>query len=609
MRLETYGDFCSGGGGMTIGAAAAGLKVVFGVEYEEKIAAVYRHNLGDHVIVADILTLDMETMPYVDVCHMSPPCPSFSVASTSSESETDIGIARNLARYIQLKRPRVVTLENVWQYRDSQSWATIRFALDKNGYQTKFWNADMADWGVPQNRQRMIVVARRDGIEPSLPPKTHTGKDKSALGVLSFFEDSILPPWIGWYQAIEDLIPYLPDAEFAPWQIKRLPAHLKDSFLPHTQANSGTDGRWGDSPATTAAGSKPPNAAFIVDSKNTGQEWGKGYRDEAQPSITVTALNRPSHMPRALVVDTANVGRDLTVRAEEEPYFTVAASAMRRPSNTAKAVLTDNPTGLAVLVSDQLRNGEDLALLDQDTPSMTVRAGGTGGAAPRAFIVPGGNSSSFSVRYDDEPARTVGDVERAGNAHGEKLTVREGDSPAMTVRAAAAKSAQRAQVPVFAVSQGRFGDSIPTREGDEPSATVTANSNQAGIKASVPVIVNTREMHDPDSGVAYTAREGDSPVYTIAATSNASRSKASVGYRVVEMTPRALARFQGFPDWYQAPASKNHIKSTGRQFVSFQEELLNPDSVAKTLACKIYGNAVPPLFSWQLYRHLIDQVS
>ena len=212
---------------------------------------------------------------------------------------------------------------------------------------------------------------------------------------------------------------------------------------------------------------------------------------------------------------------------------------------------------------------------------MTVRAGGSGGAAPRAFIVPGGNSSSFSVRYDDEPARTVGDVGRAGNAprallvdgqgntNGENVTGWDGNDPAMVVRAAAAKSAQRAQVPV---------------------------------------IVNTREMHDPDSGAAYTARGGDDPIYTIAATSNVSRNKASVGYRIVEMTPRALARFQGFPDWYQLPASKAHTKKTGEKFVTFQDELLTPDSVGKTLACRIIGNAVPPLFSWQLYRHLIDQV-
>ena len=48
-------------------------------------------------------------------------------------------------------------------------------------------------------------------------------------------------------------------------------------------------------------------------------------------------------------------------------------------------------------------------------------------------------------------------------------------------------------------------------------------------------------------------------------------ANAAIGGRVIKMTPRALARFQSFPDWYELPESN-------------------------TLAARIIGNAVPPLF-------------
>lgn len=78
-----------------------------------------------------------------------------------------------------------------------------------------------------------------------------------------------------------------------------------------------------------------------------------------------------------------------------------------------------------------------------------------------------------------------------------------------------------------------------------------------------------------------TVRDADEPIFTtsIYSTKHPSpRAWLSQG-RVVKMTPRALARFQSFPDWYQLPEKT-------------------------ALACRIIGNAVPPLLAAAVFRSL-----
>jgi len=75
-------------------------------------------------------------------------------------------------------------------------------------------------------------------------------------------------------------------------------------------------------------------------------------------------------------------------------------------------------------------------------------------------------------------------------------------------------------------------------------------------------------------------READEPCLTVRKSSGGNNLKG-VTRRVVQMTPRALARFQTFPDEYELPDSKS-------------------------LACRIIGNAVPPLLMKKCISHWIN---
>ncbi len=216
--MKTFGSLFSGFGGADIGAKAAGLDLAWGVELLPEIAEVANINLGRHVKVANILDCKPSDFDRVDVLHASPPCPNFSVAKANgAETALDTALAAKVAEFVTVLQPEVFTLENVMEYRKSRSWAAIENALYKAGYWLNIEVVNSADYGVPQTRKRMIVRAARGGWVPHLPHPV---------------------PWIGWYAAIEDILHTLPDSQFAPWQLARLPEDLRTMLV--------AQGKYGD---------------------------------------------------------------------------------------------------------------------------------------------------------------------------------------------------------------------------------------------------------------------------------------------------------------------------------------------------------------------------
>lgn len=201
------------------GLVEAGLKDLidskFAIEYDEKIAGVYRNNHGDHILVADIRGVDIEELASevdggLDYFHASPVCKRFStMRATQGETALDIETAQATADIISEKQPKVVTIENVPQYKNSEAMSVITDALDANGYT---WDANVynsADYGAATSRRRLIVRAVKDGALPPMPQKV---KEKR-----------------GWYEAVEDLVEDLPTTSLAPWQRERLEA---DGIIP-----------------------------------------------------------------------------------------------------------------------------------------------------------------------------------------------------------------------------------------------------------------------------------------------------------------------------------------------------------------------------------------
>lgn len=209
--LIKAGTYFSGGGLVEEGLKGI-IDPVVAVEYDEKISGVYRNNFGQHIVTADVRDVDPKELVKqidgeVEYFHASPVCKNYSQAkSNHAEVELDKETAASTAEFINAVKPKVVTIENVKGYKDSEAMKTITDALDANGYT---WDADVynaADYGGYTNRERLIVRAVRDGQLPAKPKKI---AHKS-----------------GWYEAVEDIIPTLTEKKngVANWMDIRLKA-------------------------------------------------------------------------------------------------------------------------------------------------------------------------------------------------------------------------------------------------------------------------------------------------------------------------------------------------------------------------------------------------
>lgn len=209
--LIKAGTYFSGGGLVEEGLKGI-IDPVVAVEYDEKISGVYRNNFGQHIVTADVRDVDPKELVKqidgeVEYFHASPVCKNYSQAkSNHAEVELDKETAASTAEFINAIKPKVVTIENVKGYKDSEAMKTITDALDANGYT---WDADVynaANYGGYTNRERLIVRAVRDGKLPEKPKKM---EHKS-----------------GWYEAVADIIPTLTEKKngVAPWMDVRLKA-------------------------------------------------------------------------------------------------------------------------------------------------------------------------------------------------------------------------------------------------------------------------------------------------------------------------------------------------------------------------------------------------
>ena len=293
--MTTAATLFSGGGGADIGFSRAGLDVRWGIEKDEAIARVAREN-GLPVQVGDVTEADPGSFEAVDVLHASPPCPNFSVAKTDGEeTDEDVSLARGTVRFVRAVEPTLFTLENVWGYRKSESWRLIREALQNEGYRWNAWKLCAADYGVPQTRRRMVVAARKGGPRLTRPPASHA--EEPTRG--GFFGES-LSAWVGWHEAIADLIPGLPETELADWQKDRLPDELLETTIVDTQPNARGQCRRGSEPTKTVAADPSggvPRAVLVPG----GNASSFVTREQDEPSRTVGSAQRSCNRSRALL--------------------------------------------------------------------------------------------------------------------------------------------------------------------------------------------------------------------------------------------------------------------------------------------------------------------
>lgn len=192
--MPTVVDLFAGSGGLTQGFADEGFRPVLAVEWDLHAASTYAANFGeDHVVWDDIEKVT--EVPYADIVVGGPPCQGFSNLGSRDPTDPRNRLWVEFMRAVLDANPYVFVIENVDRFSRSPEFALLMEEL-ASGRLRRWKHHDWAvlnaaDYGVPQRRQRTIVVASRVG-PIALPAPTHAkggeGKRKPWMTVRSVLE-------------------------------------------------------------------------------------------------------------------------------------------------------------------------------------------------------------------------------------------------------------------------------------------------------------------------------------------------------------------------------------------------------------------------------------
>ena len=173
-------DLFAGIGGIRKGfenAFGSNINTVFVSEWDKYAQKTYRANYDDEFEIAgDITEIDETEIPEFDICLAGFPCQSFSLAGQRLGFEDNYkGMCRgtlfqDVVRICDYHKPKVIFCENVKGLKvhdKGRTFKVIQKAFEEIGYNVYSEVLNSKDFGVPQNRERIYIVAFRNDIDSS----------------------------------------------------------------------------------------------------------------------------------------------------------------------------------------------------------------------------------------------------------------------------------------------------------------------------------------------------------------------------------------------------------------------------------------------------------
>lgn len=196
LRVTAVDIFC-GIGGLTHGLIKAGVKVVAGVDVDEKCRFAYEKNnrasfihRGVHEIRADEI-LSLYPRGSMRVLVGCAPCQPFSKHTQKErdrQSKEDWGLLYHFLKIIKETEPVVVSMENVPDITKHRVFSDFVSDLDSAGYSVEWRSVFCPDYGIPQSRTRLVLLASLLGKIELIPTTYKPGKYKTVRMAISGLE-------------------------------------------------------------------------------------------------------------------------------------------------------------------------------------------------------------------------------------------------------------------------------------------------------------------------------------------------------------------------------------------------------------------------------------
>jgi DNA (cytosine-5)-methyltransferase 1 len=177
-------ELFAGAGGLSIGLAQAGFEVILANEIEPDFAKTFEINHPNtRVITDDIHNVDFLGeigkigMPQITLVSGGPPCQGFSTVGSKNSQDPRNSLFYEYLRAVNQLQPPFVLFENVSGFKkmyDGIAFHTLIAELNSLGYLTKSEVLEASDYGLPQKRQRTIVIGWKNHLPPiEFPETTH----------------------------------------------------------------------------------------------------------------------------------------------------------------------------------------------------------------------------------------------------------------------------------------------------------------------------------------------------------------------------------------------------------------------------------------------------
>lgn len=168
----------SGAGGMDLGFINAGFDIVWANDFFKEAVESYKKNVDERIVYGDITKIDSSEMPdEIDLVIGGFPCQGFSVANTKRSMKDERNfLYKEMLRVIRDKKPKFFVAENVKGILSMKKGKVIEM-INKDfrslGYEVDARLLNAAEYGVPQARERVVIIGNRIGVNNPYPKPTH----------------------------------------------------------------------------------------------------------------------------------------------------------------------------------------------------------------------------------------------------------------------------------------------------------------------------------------------------------------------------------------------------------------------------------------------------
>lgn len=168
----------SGAGGMDLGFINAGFDIVWANDFFKEAVESYKKNVDDRIVYGDITKIDSSEMPDdIDLVIGGFPCQGFSVANTKRSMKDERNfLYKEMLRVIRDKNPKFFVAENVkgiLSMKKGKVIEMIKKDFRSLGYDVEARLLNAAEYGVPQARERVVIIGNRIGVKNPYPKPTH----------------------------------------------------------------------------------------------------------------------------------------------------------------------------------------------------------------------------------------------------------------------------------------------------------------------------------------------------------------------------------------------------------------------------------------------------